>query len=250
MGDFYSYLSVFLSQWWWFLTSGPYVLDPLLESMCESYRWWKMRHFSQTKWHRLKIALVFGGIFFAGFFAWKDEHIQVAQKQTEIDRMDRMGGGGKEAQAKIDSLTQTNQQLQQKVEALGQALEREVAPWGLTDDQKKKLADALNKVPPGVTYKLNIHVIPNCSRCSIYMTELGEVWEKVPGWQIQGGPHFGLDPRLVGVLVPVDIKNCPDEELQLVISALGVVGIKPERVRAEGKLGSECLLLVGSRPRQ
>jgi hypothetical protein len=179
------------------------------------------------------LAFAFWSVLIAGYVA-----VHVPQQMAE------------EAQAKIDSLNQTNQQLQQKMEALGQALEREVSPWGLTDDQKKKLADALNKVPPGVTYTLNIHVIPNCSRCSIYMTELGEVWEKVPGWKIQGGPNFGLDPRVVGVLVPIDMENCPAEELQLVMSALGEAGMKPERARAEGKLGSECVLLVGSRPKQ
>jgi hypothetical protein len=82
------------------------------------------------------------------------------------------------------------------------------------------------------------------------MTELGEMWGKVPGWQIQGGPNFELDPRLVGIFVPVDTEDCPAEELHLVISALNTAEIKYERAKAEGKLGPGCFLLVGSRPRQ
>jgi hypothetical protein len=120
MGDFFGYLSVFLSQWWWFLTSGPYVLDPLLESMSDSYHWWKVRHLPLTAWRRLKIALALLGIFFAGFFAWRDEHMKVAQQQTEINRLSSLGG--EEAKAQIDSLTQAN------------------------DGQRKRLTDALSEV--------------------------------------------------------------------------------------------------------
>ena len=123
MGDFYSYLSAFLSQWWWFLTSGPYVLDPLLESMSDKYGWWKVRHFSQTKWQRVKVVLALVGIFFAGFFAWKDEHVKyqvsegaLTEAKKEVIALRAQPRIGEEAQAKIDGLTQTNQRLQQEGE--------------------------------------------------------------------------------------------------------------------------------------
>lgn len=157
--------------------------------------------------------------------------------------------GDKETEVNI--LKQSNEQLQQKVAAVEKELERQTSPWLLTDGQKSKLTEALNKILPGVTYKLMVHVIAGCPQCAGYTNDLGELWKKVPGWEVQGTTNHGLDPLLIGMNVVVDMEGCPSEELRLVVSALKAAELKHAQVKAKGILGSgTCALVVGNRPQE
>lgn len=176
------------------------------------------------------VALTFWSVLVAGYVA-----IRVPQQMA-----------GK-AEAQIESLTQTNQELQQKVAALEQQSSSRV----LTDEQKKKLKDVLSEIPPGVTYKVDFNVgLTSCFDCPGYMGDLVNAWNEVPGWKANGVTHFGLNPRLVGVVVVTDAENCPPEELRLVMSALRTAGIQHEGMPAKGQLGSECAVAIGSKPQK
>lgn len=140
-----------------------------------------------------------------------------------------------------------SEDLQQKVTSL----ERQIAPWGLTENQKRQLEAALksNKVPPGFTYQLRVLVPDNCDRCAGYANDLTNAWQGIPGWEIRGTTIFGLDPRQSGILVPVDIEGCSSEELALMVAALDAAEIKYQKVRAEGNSGVDvCAIIVGNRP--
>ena len=268
MGAIIDYLwAVFYTKW-----AGMFALlvgiDEFLEWTVPRYRARLNRMFSQRT-RRITLLVVFLIFaFVAGFLAWDDERVErldesakhlasegvskreLREAHEKIAKLESQPRIGEEAQAKIDSLTQTNRQLQQEVDALESQVKQQAAPWALTNDQKRKLAEALSRVPPGVTYELSLRVIPWCSTCSAYMADLWEVWSKMPGWKLEQSMDLGLNPRLRGIVVPVDMELCPAEELQLVKDALGAAGISYGGGTTKGRPGSGgsgCAVLIGSR---
>ena len=239
MGDFGSYLSAFLSNWWWFLTSGPYVADPLLESISDSYHWWKMRHFSQTTWQRVKGILALIGIFFAGFFAWRDEHRALEQTRIQLVKAESNTHISGPSEAEI--LVRVNKLVEERLR-----------PRALTDTQKKKLVETLREVPLEKMYKLSIQVIAGCSECSGYADDLIAAWKDVAGWSVQGTTNFSLKPRLTGIVVGVDPAECPREEIQLIKKAFIAAEIDGEFVAFNDDdkktLAVPCTIIVGNKP--
>lgn len=123
-------------------------------------------------------------------------------------------------------------------------------PWELTDDQKKKLTVALNKVPPGTIYKLRISFIADCDQCARYAHDLGETWYEIPGWEVQVADLYGLSIRLQGVFVITDIEGCPPEALALAMEALDAALIAYVKDQT-GKIGSDsCAVIVANKPRE
>lgn len=195
------------------------------------------------------------GIFIAGYQAWSDERAEhlTSQKELSMAReriasLEAQPRIGEEAKAQIDSLTQTNQQLQQKVTAL----EQQSLPRILTDEQKKKLTEALSKVPLGSNYRLLFLAISGCEECSGYMEELWTIWSKAPGWKVLRTTTSDTIPGAIGLFVPVGKEGCPSEELHLVMSALDVTGIQYGQGSTNVVLGSGpgCYVLVGRKPPQ
>jgi hypothetical protein len=241
MGNFYRYFSALWPYWWWFLTSGPYVVDPLLESMFESYHWWKVGHFSIKTWQRAKGVLALTGIFFAGFFAWRDEHLALEQARKETVEA--------RESTRISPLSEA--EITARVNKL---VEERLRPRTLTDNQKKKLTEALSNVPSGEMYQLYMQISSSCNGCSIYTEDMLVAWNAAPGWKTQLNTQFGWNPRFDGVIFGFDLSKCPSDEVRLIKEALKSAGIDHEvhafSEEEKKSISAPCGIFVGNRPQK
>jgi hypothetical protein len=145
------------------------------------------------------VSLVFWSVLVAGYVA-----THIPQQMTN------------EAKAQINSLTQAKQQLQEKVTAL----EQQTSPRVLTEAQLKKMVETLKKVPAGTSHRVIFEALSSCNECAGFMGDIMAAWKDLPGWQVQSTVHFGLNPRLRGVIVGID-SECPSTEAQLISDVLG-----------------------------
>lgn len=146
MGDLYNYLwIVFVKRW-----AGMFALligiDEFLEWLLPQYRDWLDQSFSQETRRKFlwRTLLIF--VFLSGLLAWKEENADylksqndLIEAQKEIALLKDQPRIGEEAQAKIDSLIQTNQQLQHEVEKLrvqAAAMQADVAPRRIKDTKR------------------------------------------------------------------------------------------------------------------
>jgi hypothetical protein len=137
---FVAYLWAVSAHGWWLLTSGPYALDPVLDSQIDSYRSWRARNFSFAVWQRMKIILALVGLFLAGFFAWRDEHQEVEnlKAQGSPSVVGKLQGDLAQAQGQVTSL------------------QKKLAPRRISPEQKEDLVRRLRGKDRGRSVMIKI----------------------------------------------------------------------------------------------
>jgi hypothetical protein len=92
VGIFYSYLWALAGYAKWLLTGGPFLVDTLIKKYRPDWAEKLDRWVSPSTRRKFELRLFFLAIFFAGFFAWKEEHEQVViltkekyERQSQID---------------------------------------------------------------------------------------------------------------------------------------------------------------------
>src|SRR5687768_11871987 len=76
MSDFYQYLQATFLNWWALIPSGVFAVDSALEYFFRRYREWLDRYINRELRQRLIFSVALLGVFVAGFFAWRDEHLK------------------------------------------------------------------------------------------------------------------------------------------------------------------------------
>jgi hypothetical protein len=92
MAVLYVYLAGVMSHWWWFMTSGPIVVEAVASQMWQGYESWIDRYVTRTNRWRVIFCLAILGIFIASYQAFDDVYrqLQVAQAQL-MDRASSVG---------------------------------------------------------------------------------------------------------------------------------------------------------------
>lgn len=139
------------------------------------------------------------------FSAWRDEHTKA---QPRI---------GEEVQAKIDSLTQANQQLQQKVETL-QRQQRQLTPRQIV--KRKEFLSALREAGPVM---LDIACMAGDKDAADLYTDLHYLL-LAGGWVIKDKRTVNGTPW-TGVRVAVKDRNVPPSGAVLMVELLQQNGI-------------------------
>jgi hypothetical protein len=80
MGVFGVFLWSLLSNFWWFLTSGPLVVEPMLDYLIDGYEDWANQYISRQKRRQLAYGLSLLGIVVASFLAFKDIYLELQTK--------------------------------------------------------------------------------------------------------------------------------------------------------------------------
>jgi hypothetical protein len=86
VSDLYAFLWALLPHWWVFLSSGPAAVDRVLRNHWAAYAAWADRRLDADARARLFRRIAFGGIFIAGFLAFRDEHHQAIEARRVADR--------------------------------------------------------------------------------------------------------------------------------------------------------------------
>ena len=76
MGVFFVFLSYLWSNLWWFLTSGPLVVEPMLDYLIDGYEEWANQLISRQKRRQIAYGLSLLGIVLASFLAFKDVYLE------------------------------------------------------------------------------------------------------------------------------------------------------------------------------
>jgi hypothetical protein len=183
------------------------------------------------------IALAFSGLLLAGYVA-----IRVA-KQASVGAVQNLSKSSQEVKSDLGSIETQIAQIQQELQ--------QSRPRVFTDDQRQKLVAALKNVPTGKTYNLMVEVVGSCNECSGYANDLMTAWNGLTDWKIQGSTNFGLNPRLTGVVVGIDPKNCPPDESKLLSDSLDAANINHSfsPVPANFIPTGFCGLFIGNKPR-
>lgn len=63
-----------MDHWWWFMTSGPFLLDDVLKRLLGERHAAYLTRIPRSVRRNFEIALMVFGVFFAGFLAFQDEH--------------------------------------------------------------------------------------------------------------------------------------------------------------------------------
>ena len=183
-------------------------------------------------------ALAFSGLLLAGYVA-----IRVA-KQTSTGTVQNLSRSNQEVKSELGSIETQIAQIRQELQ--------QSRPRIFTEDQRQKLVAVLRNVPTGKTYSLIVEVIASCNECSGYANDLMAAWNGLTGWKVQGTTNFSLNPRLTGVLIGVDAKNCPPDESKLLSDSFDAANIShsftpvpPDFAMPTGF----CGLFVGNKPR-
>ena len=76
MAVFYQFCGAFFTNWFLYMTAGPFLLDEIFKRICPKYRDKLSKYSSIRLRRRIEIAIILAGVFYAGFAAFSDEHTQ------------------------------------------------------------------------------------------------------------------------------------------------------------------------------
>jgi hypothetical protein len=81
MGVFVLFLWHLWSNFWWFLTSGPLVIEPMLDYLFPHYEAWINQYISRAKRRQIAYGLSVLGIITASFLAFQDVYLKLERKR-------------------------------------------------------------------------------------------------------------------------------------------------------------------------
>ena len=102
MSTLYEYLWILGQNWWWFMTSGPYLIEAVIKQVWSGYETWANKYTQPKTRQRASTLLALFGVFAAGFLAFRDEHEKLQQSQIQAQT---------QAQQTQSQLEQINKQI-------------------------------------------------------------------------------------------------------------------------------------------
>ncbi len=117
---FFAFLWHLWSNLWWFFTSGPLVIEPMLDYFIDGYEGWVSQFISRQRRRRLYYGLSVVGIFIASFLAFSDVYTQVQMVQKTLQ--DR--GISTEQRANILELQKAKKDLEARLASTQQEVNR------------------------------------------------------------------------------------------------------------------------------
>jgi hypothetical protein len=87
VGIFFIFLWHLWANYWWLLTSGPLVIEPMIEYLFPAYEDWVSQYISHRQRRRIAYGLSVFGIVAASFFAFQDIYLKLEVKEQELSRV-------------------------------------------------------------------------------------------------------------------------------------------------------------------
>ena len=87
-GDLYTYFSLLWGYARWLLAGGPFLIDTVIKRAKPEWARWLDGYLLPKTRQRIEVTIILLAVFFAGFFAWRDEHVArlLAEGHPEVRR--------------------------------------------------------------------------------------------------------------------------------------------------------------------
>jgi hypothetical protein len=148
MRAFFTFVSYLWPHLWWFLTSGPLVVEPMAEQLFDDYEKWINQYISRQKRRQITYGLSLLGILVASFFAFNDVYLELQTTQRHLtETQEKLVAKGPEEQTKaITRLQAENVHLEAALRSTQQtlsALQDSLKARRLSQDERMKLTDVM-----------------------------------------------------------------------------------------------------------
>ena len=241
------------SNFWWFLTSGPLVIEPMLEYLFPTYEKWVSQFISRQQRWRIAYGLSVFGIIAASFFAFEDIYLKLQEKDKELTRIYRMFDvkGREEQTRQIERLETANAQLET---ALGDTRERlsnfeaSLKPRSLTAEQRYELTNALASHDGRQFGRISVVASPSCQECQLYRDQIVKAIMSVPGWSASGNVELNIKPDLNGIIIGVKDPQMPPSQVSVIRDAFNAAKL-PFMIGATPYLSPDkFVVIIGNKP--
>lgn len=172
MGNGYEYISAVVRYWWVLVPGGVLAVEPAIEYLWEGYSKWLDQYVSKEKRRRVILAISFLLIFYAGFLAWRDEHVKMEEASARVVKL----------QALLDARGESA--LQKELEATKTQLaelQKQVTPRRLGEEEKGDMVKAL---AASGSFSVTVSYLSD-AESSAYALDFLSVLKRA-AWQVSG----------------------------------------------------------------
>lgn len=252
MGDFYTYILVFWPHLWAAILAGAlFGADEIGE------KWWpemmpRFREILRPYWLRIRVVVLIGAVFYAGYAAWLDEHkLRVeANQETAKTKQEAV-----RAEAERD---EARRQLNEKIASYAEnpsdmgALWREIeelSPKRLNASQAKTLLPLLaeSKEKIGKLYFGSYHH----SDTILFVADILDILRRA-GLEIVDDYFTPDRPDQTGVMLTCDTPENPPNSALVVMDIFRKAGVEVSVTQMLSKAKKDgisgCMLYVGPNP--
>jgi hypothetical protein len=253
MGIVFLFLWYLWSNLWWFLTSGPLVIEPMLAYLFPRYEDWVNQFISHDKRRQVAYGLSIFGFVTASFFAFKDIYLKLEAKEQELSHVYRMFDvPGREEQVRVVEKLQTaNAQLKAELRSTRDqlsALQESLTPRRLTPEAQAKLTAVLaahDGRPFGV---IDVRTSPSCHQCMLYLYDIVNAINSVPHWTAKGGGNVLLRPDFVGLGIGIKNPQSLPPGVHILREALRNAELQFSLETLDFIAPNSFMIIVGSKP--
>jgi hypothetical protein len=230
MAIFFIFLAYLWSNLWWFLTSGPLVVEPMLDYLIDGYEEWANQFISRQKRRQIAYGLSLFGIVLASFLAFKDVYIELQTVQHTLAETQKMlaAKGPEEKTRAIARLEATNVQLQNELRSTQNALsavQDSLKARRLNPEERRKFIDILAAHQGRQSGDLYVAAFPSCHECMTYVHDLANAINSVPGWTTEGMQNYLIKVDFSGIGISMRDPKFPPPVVPILADALKAAGI-------------------------
>ena len=207
----YLYMGAVLQYWWAYMTAGPFIIDEGLKWISPRFREWFHTKVSGSVRRGAELLLMLGGVFVAGFLAFKAEHekleaitadlrkaetaVATAEEKLKAgptdqrqlvtklqDDIKKLESDKKARDATIAKWEQTDRETSERIATLEGQLElnsasKGAAPasWRPSETQKARLGELLDKSQQ--KFQVPFYCMNNDAQSKIVVADLWQVFE-------------------------------------------------------------------------
>jgi hypothetical protein len=204
MRVFFVFLVYLWPNLWWFLTSGPLVIEPMLDYFIDGYEEWANQFISRHKRRQIAYGFSLFGIVFASFLAFKDVYFELQATKRQLDEAQRMPAkqGTQEHTKALARLQTDNARLTAELRSTRSqlsALQESLKPHHFSDDQRQKFTAVLASHDGRQFGTISVSAFPSCHRCLAYAHEIANAITSIPGWGARARGNHLLRVDFVGL---------------------------------------------------
>jgi hypothetical protein len=212
------------------MTAGPFLADEVFKRACPRWRDNLGKHFPSKIRRRFEVAIIFIGVFYAGYAAFKEEHAAretaeaalrnatpapVQFQVTETDVQARANGARTQSE-----LAETKKKLARANEEIGQ-LRARVEDRTIGADSKQKLIETLKNSPKGTVI---VEADWTDGEAQQFANEITEIL-RVAGFTLLKANTEVLALNSKGVFLFIADPATPPVHAQPILSALEAAGV-------------------------